>query len=113
MLASLAVLFSVCTILQYLCAYRCDIQANQAANGVNSNDDALVDLLESIESSLKRVGIYTQIPRTPEMHETVFNIIVELLSTLALATRELRQGRLSEFLLTEELPLLNTSQSHS
>ena len=90
---------------------------SQAANDVNSNDDALVDLLDYIEYSLKRVDIYSRIPPTHEMHETVFNIIVELLSTLALATKELRQGRASESLLlrflTDGLPLLNTSQSHS
>ena len=83
------------------------------ANGVNADDDALVDLLESIEHFLKPVRIYTQIPPTPEMDDTVFNIIVEMLSTLALATKELKQGRPSGSLLADALPILNVSQSHS
>ena len=103
-LSGLAILFSVCAILQYPCGYRRDIQVNQAANGINFNDDALVNLVESIDHFLMRVGIYTQIPPTPEMQEMVFNIILELLSTLALATKELRQGRSSESLLSDAWP---------
>jgi hypothetical protein len=84
--------------------YRCDIQVTQAANGITFNDDALVNLVESIDHFLMRVGIYTQIPPTPEMHEMVFNIILELLSTLASATKELRRGRWSESLVSDALP---------
>ena len=58
--------------------------------------DALVDLLESIEHFLKRLGIYTKIPPTPAIDEIVVKILVELLSTLALATKELKQGRPSK-----------------
>ena len=61
--------------------------------------DALVDLLESIEHFLSRLDIYTQIPASLAMDEMVVKILVELISTLALATKELRQGRTSEFLL--------------
>jgi hypothetical protein len=103
-LAGLAILFNVCVILQYPCGYRCDIQVIQAANGINFDDDALVNLVESIDHFLMRVGIYTRIPPTPEMHEMVFNIIVEILSTLALVTKELRQGRSSESLLSDATP---------
>jgi hypothetical protein len=97
----------------YLCGYRCDIQVNQASKGVKFNDGALVDLLESIEHFLMRVGIYTRMPATPEMHEMVFNIIVELLSTLALATKEFRQGRSSESFFACASAPLNAQQSHS
>ena len=86
--------------------YPCDIQVNQAAKGVISSFNALVDLLESIEQFLCRLGIYTRIPPSPAMDEIVVKIMIELLSTLALATRELNQGRSSEctvadFYLTE------------
>jgi hypothetical protein len=70
---------------------------HQAANGVTDGYDALVDLLESIEHFLKRLDIYTKIPPTPAMDEIVVKILVELLSTLALATKEFKQGRPSEF----------------
>ena len=58
--------------------------------------DALADLLESIEHFLGRLDIYTQIPPTSAMDEILAKIMVELFSTLALATRELKQGRSSE-----------------
>jgi hypothetical protein len=57
-----------------------------------------------IEHFLNRLDIYTRIPRTPAMDEMVIKIIVELLSTLALATRELKQGRSSESVLADVLP---------
>jgi hypothetical protein len=60
------------------------------------NYEELVDLLESIEHLLKPLDVYTQIPPTPAMDEMVVKIMAELLSTLALTTKELKQGRSSE-----------------
>ena len=77
--------------------YPCDIQVSQAFKGVSTDFDALVDLLESIEHFLKRLDIYTKVPPTPAMTEIVVKILVELLSTLALTTKQIRQGRPSEF----------------
>jgi hypothetical protein len=79
-------------------AYPCNIQVSQAFNGVSDDSDALVDLLESIEHFLRRLDIYTKIPPTPAMTEIVVKIMVELLSTLALATKQIKQGIPSEFL---------------
>jgi hypothetical protein len=61
--------------------------------------DALVDLLESIERFLHRLEIYTRIPPTSAMDEMVVKIMVEILFTLALAVKELKQGRSSESVL--------------
>jgi len=71
---------------------------------VNTNYDGLIDLLESIEHLLNPLGIYTQIPSTPAMDEIVVKIVVELLSTLALKTKELKQGRQREHVLADVLP---------
>ena len=57
--------------------------------------DALVDIFECIENFLRRLRIYTEIPPTPAMTETVVKIIVELLSVLALATKQINRGRFS------------------
>ena len=65
--------------------------------------EPLFDLLESIDHFLNRLDIYTRIPPTPAMDEIVAKIMVELLSTLALATKELKQGRSSEFILRDLL----------
>ena len=58
--------------------------------------DALVDLLESIEHFLNRLDIYTKISPTVAMTEVVIKILVELLSALALVTKQIKQGKTSE-----------------
>jgi len=75
---------------------------HQAAKGVVDSYDGLVDLLEAIEHFLKRLDIYTELPPTPTMDELVVKIMVELLSTVALATKELKQGS-SESVLADVL----------
>ena len=57
---------------------------------------ALVDLLESIEHLLRRLEICNEIPLTPTLNEMVVKIMMELLSTLALVTKEINHGRSSE-----------------
>ena len=47
---------------------------------------------------LKRLEIYTTIPPAPIMTDIIVKIIVELLSVLALATKQIKQGRFSKFL---------------
>ena len=71
---------------------------------MDTSYDALVDLLESIEHFLTRLNIYTHTPHTPALDEMVVKIIVELLSTLALVTKELNQGRPSKSTPIEESP---------
>ena len=60
---------------------------------MDASYEALVDLLESIEHFFSRLRIYTQIPPTPAMDEIVVKVMAVLLSALALATKELKQGR--------------------
>jgi hypothetical protein len=45
---------------------------------------------------LKRLEIYMAIPPTPMMTDIIVQIMVELLSVLALATKQVKQGRFSE-----------------
>ena len=59
--------------------------------------DALVDLFASFESFLSRLRIYSEVPPTSALTDVLVKITVELLSTLALATKQVRQGRFSEF----------------
>jgi len=102
-LASLFYLLTICILfgshLRILV-----IERYQAVNGVHASHDALVDLLESIEHVLSRLSIYTKIPLTPAMDEIVVKIMSELLSTFALATKELKQGRCCESSLANGLP---------
>ena len=99
----IGVLLAVCLSSDSTSRIRYDIRMHQAANGVVDTYDALVDMLEAIEHFLKRLDIYTEIPSTPEMDEIIVKIMVELLSTLGLATKELEQGRSSESCLADIL----------
>jgi hypothetical protein len=89
----LAVLLAVCTFLLSLNTNLRDIQAYQAVKGITGSYDSLIDLLESIDHFLKRLDIYTKIPPTVALTEIIVKILGELLSTLALATKKIRQGK--------------------
>ncbi|KAF8261328.1 hypothetical protein EI94DRAFT_812071 [Lactarius quietus] len=67
------------------------------AGDVSSSYDALVDLFEYLGNFLKRIRIYSDIPLTPSMKEISVKIMVELLSVLAVSTKQIKQGRLRKF----------------
>ena len=81
----------------------CNIQLYQAIKGVKDSYDALVELLESNEHLLYRLDIYMKIPPTVSMTEILVKILVELLATLAFATKEVRQGKPSESVIMDVL----------
>ena len=72
--------------------------------------DALIDIFECIESFLGRFGIYTEIPLPPAMTERITKTMVELISVLALATKQINQGRFSMFVLAHNHMWLNRSR---
>ena len=74
--------------------------------------NALAELLESVEHFLSCLDIYTRIPPTPAMDEIVVKIMVELFSTFASATKELKRDRSSESVLADCITLLSTTQSN-
>ncbi len=86
-----------------------DIWVFQAASGVSSSYDALLDLFECLGSFLKRLEIYVNIPPTPIMTDIIVKILVELLSVLALATKQIRQGRLSKHIVMYILSVVQCS----
>jgi hypothetical protein len=75
-----------------------DIQATQAAVGISSSYDSLVELFECLGNFLKRLEVYIVSPLTPLMTDIIVKIMVELLSVLALATKQVQQGRLSKWM---------------
>ena len=79
--------------------YQRDIQVPQAVKNVSASYDALIDLFASFENFLGRLSIYIGVPLTPALTNILVKIIAELLSTLALATKQVKQGRLSAFVL--------------
>lgn len=63
---------------------------------MNAGQDILIDLFERIESFLKRLESYTTITLSDAMMRIVVKIMTEVLSIIAIATKELKQGRTSE-----------------
>jgi hypothetical protein len=62
---------------------------------VGASYDALVDIFECVDNFLRRLSIYNEIPPTPAMTEMVIKIMAELITVLALATKQMKQGRFS------------------
>jgi hypothetical protein len=76
---------------QYTNAY-----ISQTAKGVRGSKDTLVDVFERIESFIGRLGIYAAVPPTTEIMNTSIQILVEVISILGIATKEIKDGVISE-----------------
>jgi uncharacterized membrane protein len=74
---------------------------SQTVKDVIGSYDALLELFESLGNFVQRLEIYTKMTPTRVMTEMIVKIIVALLSTLALATKQIKQGRLSESTLVD------------
>ena len=82
----------------------------QTASDVSASYDALVDLFECIGNFLKRLRIYSDLSVSPSMADIIVKILVELLSVLALATKQTKQGRFSKCVIVFEVRDLNMPQ---
>jgi len=75
----------------------CAIYPRQAAVGVGESYDAISDLFERVANFLARFRVYTEkIPPSPTMSNVMVKIMTEVLNVLALATKQINQGRFSE-----------------
>ena len=69
---------------------------NQAAAGVSASYDSLAELFECVSNFLRRFQIYAEkISLSPTMSDIMVKIMIEVLSVLALATKQIHQGRFS------------------
>jgi hypothetical protein len=55
-----------------------------------------VDIFDRIEMFFRRLEMYTEVPLTTEMMDTIIRIMAEVLSILGMATKEIKQGRTSK-----------------
>jgi hypothetical protein len=99
--AGIAILLAVCPSPN-LSAYTRDIQVPQAVKDISASYDALIDLFASFENFLGRLSIYTGVPPTTALTNVLVKIMTELLSTLALATKLVKQGRFSALVLASK-----------
>jgi hypothetical protein len=56
----------------------------------------LIDIFVRIEGFFKRLESYTAVPPTAAMTDVIVKIMIETLSILAIATKEIKRGRSSE-----------------
>ena len=68
----------------------------QAAMDIRASHDTLIDIFERMETFFKRFEIYTRVSPPPEMIDIIVKIMVEVLSVLGIATKEMKQGRTSK-----------------
>jgi hypothetical protein len=73
---------------------------------MEASQGALVDLLERIENFFRRIESYTDVPPTATMLDIIIKIMIEVLSFLAVATKEIKQGRASKLILSVILCLM-------
>jgi hypothetical protein len=78
---------------------RCNTWIHQAAKDVRASDDNLVDIFERIEMFFRRLEVYTEVQATAEMMNIIIEIMIEVLSILGIATKEIKQSRISKYLL--------------
>jgi hypothetical protein len=64
----------------------------------SSVQDNLIDTFNRIEHFFHRLEIYTSITPTTAMTNVIVQIMVEVLTILAIATKEANRGRLSELM---------------
>ena len=82
--------------------YLSDVQVNQTIKDVSASYESLIDLLESIEHVLSRLDIYIKFPPADPkaaMGDIIIKIMVELISTLTLVTKRIKERRPSESVL--------------
>ena len=88
-------------------AYR-DIKPSQAAKAVSDSQDVLATVFERMENFFRRLETYVEIPPTAGMTDIIVKIMVEVLSILSIATKEIKQSRASELItgVTNEFTML-------
>ena len=71
---------------------------SQAAKDASASRDKLIELFNRVEHFFGRLEIYTGITPTTAMTGIIIKIMVEVLTILAIATTEVKRGRLSELM---------------
>jgi hypothetical protein len=77
----------------------CNSYISQAAKDARASQDTLADILERIGMFFRRLEVYAEAQPTTEMMDIIVQIMVEVLSILGIATKEIKQSRISKHLL--------------
>ena len=71
------------------------VMSAQAVKDVIASYEALITLFECIQFFLQRLNRYTAVPLTPDMTSLLGKIMAQVLSVLALSTKEMKERRIS------------------
>ena len=63
---------------------------------VHASQGVLIDVFERMATFFQRLEIYTRVSPPPEMIDIIVRIMVEVLSILGIATKDMKQGRMSK-----------------
>ncbi|KAF8499626.1 hypothetical protein F5888DRAFT_1684074 [Russula emetica] len=69
------------------------------AKDIHADQDTLFEMFERIEEFFRRLDTYTEVAPNQGMVDTITAIMVEVLNILAIATKEIKQGRMGKSLL--------------
>jgi hypothetical protein len=69
-----------------------------AAKDVDASQDVLADIFVRIEGFFMRLQSYTEVRPTAAMMDVILKIMIEVLSILAIATKQIKQGRSKKIL---------------
>jgi hypothetical protein len=61
-----------------------------------SSQETLIGIFSRVEYYFKRLEIYASVPTTVAMRGIIMDIMVEVISFLGVATKEVKRGRTSE-----------------
>ena len=78
---------------------------SQTAKDVLASQDTFVYIFERIEGFFRRLETYTNVPTMEAMKDIIMKIMVEVLGIFAIVTKEMKQGRASESITADILPV--------
>jgi hypothetical protein len=84
-----------------------DTQVFWAAKDVGAHQGTLIDLFSRVEYYFRGLEIYTSVPATAAMRSIIEAIMVEVISFLAIVTKEVKQGRTSELSIVRVIAVLD------
>ena len=70
----------------------------QAAKDTSTGQEKIIDIFNRIEHFFRRLEIYTFLTPTAAMTDMIVEIMVEVLTILAIVTTEVKRGRFSELM---------------
>ena len=76
------------------------------AKDASTSQEKIIDIFNRIEHFFRRLEIYTVLTPTAAMTDMIVEIMVDVLTVLAIATKEVKRGSLSE-LISRVFTLLN------